>query len=78
MREPSDESVLAKAKRTLAEKSHDDRSWDKAAAKLAEEAGRTALRLSDRERAEYLEQARHELRDEEPEAAAPVADRGRG
>lgn len=66
MSEPSDESVLAKAKRTFAEKNHHDRSWDKAAAKREEKAGRTALHLSDRERAEYLEQARHELRDKMP------------
>ena len=51
MSEPSDESVLAKAKQIFAEKSHHDRTWDKASAKLDEEAGRPALRLSGRQRA---------------------------
>ena len=62
MMEPSDDRVLAKAKETLAEKSHDGRSWDKAAAERDASVGHITLRLSERERAEYLEQARHELR----------------
>ncbi|WP_375460002.1 hypothetical protein [uncultured Enterovirga sp.] len=62
MSEPSDDHVLARAKQTLAQKGRNDRSWDKRAAKHQEEEGHTTLRLSDRERSEYLDQARHELR----------------
>ncbi|WP_336486133.1 hypothetical protein [Methylobacterium nigriterrae] len=64
MTEPDAMLVLARAKRNFAIKGHGDRVWDRAEAEDVEIRGTAVLPLSEEERAEYLEQARHELRRE--------------
>lgn len=63
MVEPDESLVLARAKLNFAEKSHGDRCWQ-AEPQGDGTYGSHVMALSDEERAEYLEQARHELRAE--------------
>ena len=66
MSEPDEFLVLARAKLNFAQKCSGGRIWDEACAQ--DDAGtglsRRDLCLTDEERAEFLEQARHELRNE--------------
>lgn len=62
MSEPTDADVLARAKRTFIAKNHDDRAWDPAFTDREARQGHPVMCLSEQERQEYLEQARHELR----------------
>lgn len=64
MREPDESLVLARAKLNFARKGHGERCWDSAFAADVETYGRTNLVLTQAERGEFLEQARHELRRE--------------
>ncbi|MGU3359826.1 hypothetical protein ACLBWX_05775 [Methylobacterium sp. M6A4_1b] len=56
--------VLARAKLNFARKSHGERCWDADGADAHLTSDCTLLPLSETERAEFLEQARHELRQE--------------
>lgn len=62
MIEPDEADVLARAKRTFIAKNHDDRAWDAAFTEREAREGHSVLCLTEAERREYLEQARHELR----------------
>lgn len=64
MIEPDEMLVLARAKRNFAVTAHADRCWEPGSTASEESYGRTLMVLSDAEREEYLEQARHELRNE--------------
>lgn len=64
MSEPTDADVLARAKRNFVARNRDDRAWDAAFTNREAREGHIVLCLSDAERDEYLEQARHELRNE--------------
>jgi hypothetical protein len=66
MSEPNEDEVLARAKRTFIEKNHDDRAWDEAFTDREARKGHTVVCLTELERQEYLEQARHELRTSSP------------
>lgn len=63
MPEPDEVLVLARAKLNFARKSHGDRCWD-LDGDDDDTYGAHLMTLSDGEREEYLEQARHELRHE--------------
>jgi hypothetical protein len=62
MSEPIEDEVLARAKRTFIAKSRDDRAWDKSFTEREAREGHPVHCLTEIEREEYLEQARHELR----------------
>jgi hypothetical protein len=62
MTEPTEAEVLERAKLTFLAKSHDDRAWDKGATQCEADKGHSVMCLTEEERQEYLEQARHELR----------------
>lgn len=62
MNEPTEAEVLARAKRTFIAKNHDDRAWDADFTKREARKGRIVNCLTELERQEYLDQARHELR----------------
>ena len=62
MGEPTEAEVLARAKRTFIAKNHDDRAWDQGFTDRETRQGHSVACLSELERQEYLEQARHELR----------------
>ncbi|WP_375465746.1 hypothetical protein [uncultured Methylobacterium sp.] len=64
MIEPDETLVVARAKRNFAAKGHGDRAWDADNAVQAPLCGGSILVLSQEERDEYLDQARHELRSE--------------
>ena len=64
MTDPDEMLVLARAKRNFAVKAHADRCWEPDSTNCEESYGRSLMALSDAEREEYLEQARHELRNE--------------
>ncbi|MCJ2095498.1 hypothetical protein MKK67_23795 [Methylobacterium sp. J-072] len=66
MSEPTEDEVLARAKRTFIEKNRDDRAWDEAFTGREARQGHTVACLTELERQEYLEQARHELRTSSP------------
>ncbi|NEU11748.1 hypothetical protein G3T14_06335 [Methylobacterium sp. BTF04] len=68
MREPDENLVLARAKLNFACKSHGERCWDGIFSDNVKTYGRPVLVLSENERAEFLEQARHELRHESGDA----------
>lgn len=63
MAEPDETLVLARAKMNFARKGHGDRCWD-ADIDVDLAYGSQVMALSEEERAEYLEQARYELRSE--------------
>ncbi|WP_375408080.1 hypothetical protein [uncultured Methylobacterium sp.] len=63
MAEPDETLVLARAKLNFAQKGHGDRCWERDAGGDGTY-GSHVMALSDEERTEYLEQARHELRSE--------------
>ncbi|KQP31104.1 hypothetical protein ASF49_11020 [Methylobacterium sp. Leaf104] len=56
--------VLARAKLNFARKGHGERCWDADGADTRLTSDCTLLPLSETEREEFLEQARHELRQE--------------
>ena len=59
----ADESAaLAKAKLNFANKCHGERVWDELSAEVGMGTPSRPFYLSDQERAEFLEQARHEIR----------------
>jgi hypothetical protein len=62
MAEPTKAEALARAKRTFIAKNHDDRAWDKGFTDREARQGHSVACLTELERDEYLEQARHELR----------------
>lgn len=62
MGEPTEADILARAKRTFIEKNHDDRAWDAGFTEREARHGHNVACLTELERQEYLEQARHELR----------------
>jgi len=64
MKEADAVLVLARAKLNFARKSHGERCWDAAGANDHPTSECPLLPLSDAEREEFLEQARHELRSE--------------
>ena len=66
MSEPTEADVLARAKRTFIEKNHDDRAWDAGFTEREIRQGHRVACLTELERQEYLEQARHELRTSSP------------
>lgn len=61
MSQPDETLVLARAKLNFAQKCHGDRCWEAEGDSAYDS---HVLVLSEEERAEYLEQARHELRTE--------------
>ena len=63
MAEPDETLVLARAKMNFAQKGHGDRCWD-ADIDVDHAYGTHVMALSEEERSEYLDQARHELRTE--------------
>jgi hypothetical protein len=66
MGEPTEDDVLARAKRTFIAKNHDDRAWDAGFTEREARQGHNVACLTELERQEYLEQARHELRTSSP------------
>ena len=64
MVEPEEPLVLARAKHNFAARGHGDRAWDDGDVGQATLCGGPILVLSQAERDEYLDQARHELRSE--------------
>lgn len=64
MLEPNESLVLARAKLNFTRTGHGDRCWDSDVAACQEIYGRTLYVLTQGERDEFLEQARHELRHE--------------
>lgn len=66
MGEPTEAEVLARAKRTFIAKNHNDRAWDAGFTKREARRGHSVTCLTEVERQEYLEQARHELRSSSP------------
>lgn len=74
MGEPNEADVLARAKRTFIEKNRDDRAWDAGFSDREARQGHNVACLTELERQEYLEQARHELRTSSP---AERSDRGK-
>lgn len=62
MSEPTNDEVLARAKRTFIAKNRDDRAWDESFTQREAREGHPVHCLSETEREEFLEQARHELR----------------
>ncbi|GJE15194.1 hypothetical protein [Methylobacterium longum] len=66
MGEPTEADVLARAKRTFIAKNRDDRAWDAGFTEREVRHGHNVACLTELERQEYLEQARHELRTSSP------------
>lgn len=66
MSEPTDAEVLARAKRTFIARNHNDRAWDDEFTEREARRDHTVVCLTELERQEYLEQARHELRASAP------------
>ena len=66
MSEPTEAEVLARAKRTFIAKNHDDRAWDVGFTEREARQGHSVACLTELERQEYIEQARHELRTSSP------------
>ena len=62
MTESTEAEVLARAKSNFIDTTHDDRAWDKEAMQREADKGHSVMCLTEEERQEYLEQARHELR----------------
>lgn len=77
MSEPTEGDVLARAKRTFIAKNHDDRAWDAGFTDREARQGHNVACLSELERQEYLEQARHELRTSSPAERADRCKAGR-
>lgn len=78
MSEPTDVEVLARAKRTFIAKNHDDRAWDDEFTEREARQGHIVVCLTELERQEYLEQARHELRTSSPSERLDRCKRGAG
>ena len=66
MSEPTDVEVLTRAKRTFTAKNHNDRAWDEVFTDWEVRQGNNVVCLTEVERQEYIEQARHELRASSP------------
>ena len=62
MGEPTEVEVLARAKRNFISKNHNDRAWDAGFTEREVRQGHIVSCLTEFERQEYLDQARHELR----------------
>jgi len=78
MSEPTDAEVLARAKRTFTSKNHNDRAWDEDFTDREARHGHNVVCLTELERQEYLEQARHELRTSSPSERLDRCKRGAG
>ena len=61
---PTEEDVLARAKRNFIAHNQDDRAWDEGFTDREHRQGHPVLCLSEDERGEFIAQARHELLNE--------------